>query len=138
MALFMSISMQAQQKKEKCTESEFRAKKEAYLKEKAQLTDDEAAKALPIYFELQEMKEKNNKEAWKKAKEKSTADATDEDYDQIIQAFIDVDEKNVELEKEYYRRIKEVLPTKKVYQLLRADIKFNRNMLKIINKSDKK
>lgn len=136
--LCLCTSIQAQQKKGKCTESEFRNKREAYLKEKAQLTDEEASLVLPLYFELQEKKEKNNKEPWKKIKSIDISNASDEEYDAIIQSFIDVDEKNIELEREYYERVKEILSPKKVFQLLHADIKFNRHMLKIINQSEKK
>lgn len=136
--LCLCTSMQAQQKKGKCTEGEFRNKREAYLKEKAQLTDEEAALVLPLYFEMLEKKELNNKEPWKKIKATNISNASEEEYDEIIQSFIDVDEKNVALEREYYKRVKEVLSSKKIFQLLHADLKFNRHMLKIINQSDKK
>ena len=136
--LCLCTSIHAQQKKGKCTESEFRNKREAYLKEKAQLTDEEAALVLPLYFELQEKKEKNNKEPWKKIKSIDISNANNEEYDAIIQSFIDADEKNLELEKEYYERVKEILSPKKIFQLLHADIKFNRHILKIINQPEKK
>lgn len=136
--LCLCTSMQAQQKKDKCTADEFRNKREAFLKENAKLTDEEAALVLPLYFEMLEKKEQNNREPWKKIKATNISNASDKEYDEIIQSFIDVDEKNVDLEKEYYQRVKEVLPAKKIFQLLHADIKFNRHMLKIINQSDKK
>ena len=106
--LCLWTSMQAQQKKGKCTEGEFRNKREAYLKEKAQLTDEEAALVLPLYFEMLEKKELNNKEPWKKIKATNISNASEEEYDEIIQSFIDVDEKNVALEREYYQRVKEI------------------------------
>ena len=74
--LCLCTSMQAQQKKGKCTEGEFRNKREAYLKEKAQLTDEEAALVLPLYFEMLEKKELNNKEPWKKIKATNISNAT--------------------------------------------------------------
>ena len=106
--LCLCTSMQAQQKKGKCTEDEFRNKREAYLKEKAQLTDEEAALVLPLYFEMLEKKELNNKEPWIKIKATNISNASEEEYDEIIQSFIDVDEKNVASEREYYQRVKEV------------------------------
>lgn len=136
--LCVCTSMQAQQKRGKCTESEFRHKREVYLKEKAQLTDEEAALVLPLYFEMQEKKEKNNKGPWEKIKSISMSNASEEEYDEIIQSFIDAEEKNIELEKEYYERVKKLLSPQKIFQLLHADIKFNRHILKIINQSDKK
>ena len=111
--LCLCTSMQAQQKKGKCTEGEFRNKREAYLKEKAQLTDEEAALVLPLYFEMLEKKELNNKEPWKKIKATNISNASEEEYDEIIQSFIDVDEKNVALEREYYQRVRRYYPPRR-------------------------
>ena len=45
--------------------TEFRAKQQAYITEKAGLTKEEAAKFFPLYFELQDKKkEQNDKTVW--------------------------------------------------------------------------
>ena len=44
------------QKKDKYTESEFRAKKQAYIAQKAELTPAESEKFFPLYFEFQNKK----------------------------------------------------------------------------------
>lgn len=55
--LYISISLQAQDKKKPgFTKEEFRARQEAYLTHKAEITQEEATKFFPIYFELQDRK----------------------------------------------------------------------------------
>lgn len=53
--LCLTLSVQAQ-KKPGFSKEEFRAKQEAYLTQKAELTAEEAGKFFPIYFELQDRK----------------------------------------------------------------------------------
>ena len=54
------------QKKGKYTKEEFRAKKQAYMTEKAGLTEEEAENFFPLYFELQNKKKESNKATWKR------------------------------------------------------------------------
>ena len=59
--LYISISLQAQDKKKPgFTKEEFRARQEAYLTHKAEITQEEATKFFPIYFELQDRKKTVN------------------------------------------------------------------------------
>ena len=48
------------------------------------------------------------------------------------------EEQNCRLDKEYLKKYQSVLSNRKIYMVLRAEIKFNRNMLKIIQTSPKK
>lgn len=66
---FLCITVEAQKSQNKCTEEEFRAKKQAYIAEQAELTPEETAKFFPIYFELEKLKKEANRKAWKLAKE---------------------------------------------------------------------
>ena len=62
--LYISISLQAQDKKKPgFTKEEFRARQEAYLTQKAEITQEEATKFFPIYFELQDRKKTVNDKA---------------------------------------------------------------------------
>ena len=65
--LCLTLSVQAQ-KKPGFSKEEFRAKQEAYLTQKAELTAEEAGKFFPIYFELQDRKKAINDKAWQKAR----------------------------------------------------------------------
>ena len=135
---FLCISLHAQKQGKGCSEEEFRAKKQAYLTEQAGLTQEEAAKFFPIYYELQALKKEINQKAWKAAKKGKEPQTTEAEYEAILNGFIDAEAQNGELDKEYLKKYQSVLTNKKIYMVLRAEIKFNRNMLKIMQTSPKK
>ena len=76
--LCLTLSVQAQ-KKPGFSKEEFRAKQEAYLTQKAELTAEEAGKFFPIYFELQDRKKAINDKAWQKARKGKNPNTTDAD-----------------------------------------------------------
>lgn len=129
---FLCITVEAQKSQNKCTEEEFRAKKQAYIAEQAELTPEETAKFFPIYFELEKLKKEANRKAWKLAKEGHNPQATEEQYENILNGFIDAGERVNELDREYLKKYQSVLSNKKIYKVLHAEIKFNRHMLKIL------
>lgn len=129
---FLCITVEAQKKQNKCTEEEFRAKKQAYIAEQAELTPEETAKFFPIYFELEKLKKEANRKAWKLAKEGRNPQATEEQYENILNGFIDAEKHVNELDREYLKKYQSVLSNKKIYKVLHAEIKFNRHMLKIL------
>lgn len=122
------------QKRDKCSEEEFRNKKQAYITEEAGLTAEEAAQFFPIYFELQNKKKDINRSAWEIAQRGKAPQTTEEEYGNILNEFINAEMQNTELDKEYLKKYQSVLSNKKIYKVLCAEIKFNRNMLKIIQK----
>lgn len=132
MTTVLCLSVHGQQKKEKCSKEEFQAKKEAYISKQAGLTEEEAAKFFPIYYELQKKKKEINGVAWKNAKKGKEPQTTEKEYEDILNGFIIAEEQNIALDKEYLKKYQEVLSNKKIYMVLRADIKFHRNMLKIL------
>lgn len=134
----LCISVQAQKQNKPCSEEEFRAQKQAYLAEQAGMTEEEAAQFFPIYFELQALKKEINQKAWKAAKKGKDPQTTEAEYEAILNGFVDAEVQNHELDKKYLKKYQSVLSNKKIYMLLRAEIKFNRNMLKIIQTSKKK
>lgn len=122
------------QKDGTCSHSDFMKKKQAYLAEKAGLTQQEAADFFPIYFKLQQLKKENNEAAWQIAKKvNKDKQATESDYEKAIKAFIEADQKNAELEKTYLEKGSKIIPASKIFKIIRAEIMFNRNMLKIIH-----
>ena len=90
--LCLTLSVQAQ-KKPGFSKEEFRAKQEAYLTQKAELTAEEAGK----FFRLESDK----------------------------------------LDIEYLNRFKKILSPKKLFKLQRAEIKFHRDLLKIMHQPNK-
>ena len=124
------------QKKDKCNETEFRAKKQAYMAKKADLTQEETEKFFPLYFEFQDKKKEINKGAWGNAKKGIKPETSEEQYEEIINNYFDEQERIARLEKEYIKRYREILSNKKIYMLYLAEIKFSRNMLKILQEID--
>ena len=120
------------QKKNKCSEEEFRNKKQAYITQEAGLTDEEAALFFPIYFELQNKKKAISRTTWETARKGKEPQTSEEEYGDILNEFINSEVRCTELDKEYLKKYQSVLTNKKIYMVLHAEIKFNRNMLKII------
>ena len=120
------------QKKGKCTEKEFHAKKQAYITEKAGLTAEEAEKFFPLYFELHKKKKAANKSTWDIARKGKQAETSEAEYEKIIDAFFEGQHHVLDLEKEYINKYREIISDKKIYLVYWAEIKFNRNMMKIL------
>lgn len=115
---------------ERLSPEEFRAKQQAYLTEKAELTPDEAAKFFPIYFELQDRKKQLNDEAWnllRQGKEASTSEAR---YGEIMEGVYDARIAADRLEKTYFEKFKKILSCKKIYLVQKAEMRFHRELLK--------
>ena len=126
------------QKKDKYTESEFRAKKQAYITQKAELTPAESEKFFPLYFEFQNKKKEINKHAWNIAKQGKASETTDLEYEEIIDNFFDDQEAIVKLEREYINKYRKILSDKQIYRVYWAEFKFNRNMIKILQEMNDK
>ena len=126
------------QNKTKNTESEFRAKKQAYMIKKAELTPEESKKFFPLYFEFLDKKKEINKEAWDIAKQGKKPDTTEAEYETIIDTFFDNQETIAKLEKEYIKKYRKFLSEKKIYMVYWAERKFSRNMMKILQEMDDK
>ena len=130
--LYISISLQAQDKKKPGFT------KEEYLTQKAEITQEEATKFFPIYFELQDRKKTVNDKAWEQARKGKNPKTTDAEYEQIIEGIVKARIEADKLDLEYLQRFKKILSPKKIYKLQRAEIKFHRDILKIMHQSQKK
>lgn len=137
--LCTGISMQAQDKKKPCfSKKEFRARQESYLTQKAEITKEEAAKFFPVYFELQDRKKAVNDKAWEQARKGKAPDTTDAEYEQIIDDIVKARIEADKLDLEYLQKFKKILSPKKIYKLQRAEMKFHRDILKIMHQQQKK
>ena len=126
------------QKKDKCNETEFRAKKQAYMAKKANLTQEETEKFFPLYFEFQDKKKEINKRTWGKAKKGIKNETSEIQYEEIIDNYFNEQERIAQLEKEYIEKYREILSNKKIYMLYWAELKFSRNILNILQDMDDK
>lgn len=118
------------------TPEEFKAKQEAFITEKAELSKEEAAKFFPLFFEMQAQKKVLNDHAWKLIKKGKNAETTESEYEQIIDEVLDSRLKADQLEKEYYRKFKKILSAKKIYKVQHAEMRFHRELLKDVNRNN--
>ena len=121
------------QKHTPISRKEFRARQAAFLGEKAQLTTEEASAFFPVYFELQDKKKDINEEIRKKIRTCKNQELTDKDYEEMVDLWIQVRERQNDLEYEYAKRFKKILPAKKLFNLMHAEMRFHRNMMKIMH-----
>lgn len=136
--LISCLAIQAQDKKECMSKEQFRERQKQYLVEKAELTQEEAAKFFPLYFELQDKKFSYNKDMWDKIrKAKDGNNVTDAEYSRITEDVIKTRLTIDELELEYLGKYKKVLSPKKIYNIQRAEMKFSRELLKGAGKHKK-
>ncbi|WP_300727735.1 hypothetical protein [uncultured Bacteroides sp.] len=124
--LCTGLSLSAQ----KLSKEEFRKRQEAFITQKAELTPQEAERFFPLYFELEDKKAACNKKAWEKIRKGKEENLTDAEYNDIVEDVIKLRIKGNELELEYVRKFKEFLPSKKIYNIQRAEMRFHRELLK--------
>ena len=87
--LMICFAAQAQDKNGCLSKEQFREKQKQYLIDKAGLTDEEAEKFFPLYFELQDKKYSCNKEIWAKIrKTKESNNVSDTEYSRIAEDVI--------------------------------------------------
>ena len=118
--LCLTLSVQAQ-KKPGFSKEEFRAKQEAYLTQKAELTAEEAGKFFPIYFELQDRKKAINDKAWQKARKGKNPNTTDAEYEEIVDEIAHARLESDKLDIEYLNRFKKILSPKKLFKLKKGN-----------------
>ena len=130
-SLIICIPLPAQNANE-CNQARkmLRQKKEAFMTRHAQLTDEEAAKFFPLYFELHKRQNELRKNAWKCMCNEHKQELNESDYDSMLHQWIESENLSHELDQLYMEKYKTFLTSKKIYKLLKADILFNRRLLK--------
>lgn len=118
---------------QRLTKEEFRAKQQAFLTEKAGLTQAEAAKFFPLYFELQDRKQKLNDNAWKLLRQGKNENTTESQYGEILDGVYDARVASSELEQTYLKKFQKILSNKKIYLIQRAEMRFHRELQKGMN-----
>lgn len=113
---------------------EFRAKQKAFITEKAGLTNEEAAKFFPLYFELQDRKKQLNDEAWKLLRQGKNEKTTEARYEEIMEGVYDARIASDRLDKTYFDKFKKILTCKKIYLVQSAEMRFHRELLKGMHK----
>ena len=135
--LFLLISviactqLSAQSTSHCCKPNEtLRQKKVAFLTSQANLTDEEAAKFFPLYFELHKRQNQLRKNIWKSMHNEQNSDLSEADYATMLNQYTESEHLSHELEQVYMEKYKAFLSSKKIYKLMKADILFNRRLIK--------
>lgn len=123
---FISIGSLAQQ----LSFDHFKQNKRSFITQHASLSQTEADKFFPLYFELQEAKRKLNEESLnliRKGKESGASEAT---YEEIIEHISDNKIRMARLEKNYLDKFRNILSYKQLFLVQEAEMHFHRKMLK--------
>lgn len=116
------------------TKDEFRNKQKAFITDQADLTKEEAAKFFPVYFELQDKKKQLSDKAWDLLRKGKDDNTTESQYNDILKGVYDSRIASDKLEKAYYERFKNILSSKKLYLIQKAEMRFHRELLKGMNR----
>lgn len=122
---------------QKLTPEEFKAKKQAYITEKAGLSKEEAAKFFPLYFQLYDKKKQLNDRIWQTMQKGKDDKLTQAQYEEILLNVYDLRLQSDNLDKEYYYKFKEILTPQKIFKVQRAETRFHRELVRDVNHGHK-
>jgi len=126
-ACFVACSMWAQPR---LSREEFRAKEQAYITAKACLTEQEAVRFFPLYFEMKEKVHKLNGAPWDRDKDLCQGSHSEAEYAKVMEQAYNSRIAADKLEKQYYYKFKSILSCEKIYRIQKAEIDFHREILK--------
>ena len=109
---------------------QFRTRQKNFITRRAALTEAEANKFFQLYYELQDKKQELNKNSWSKHKVKKDVELSDAEYCDMAESVLKNRIKLNEMELEYFNKYKTFLPGKKIFLIQKAEIAFNREILK--------
>lgn len=129
--LFVSVSMAAQEKKNKNFSPEkFRADMEQFITKDAGLTSKEAAKFFPLYNEMLKKQRAIFDRMRKLGKEKPADEAG---CREAIKKRDNFDLELKQIQKTYHEKFLTVISASKLFDVIKAEEKFHRRMLKKSN-----
>lgn len=119
-----------QQQVEQFSPTDYRNRQKDFISKHAGLTEDEANRFFPLYYELQEKKRDLNREARQQAFHPQNRPFTEEEYTRIVDNMANLDIKIAVLEKSYIDQYKKVIPASKILKVQMAEEQFNSEILK--------
>ena len=131
---FANLSANNPQRHKKVSKKEFRDRQAAFIAEKAQLTQEESADFFPVYFELQDKKKKINERLVQAIRNNRNQETSEKEYDEMINLWLDVREDQTELETTYTKKFRQILSAEKLFKVMHAEMRFHRNMMKIMHR----
>lgn len=101
-----------------------------YLTDKLNLTSEEAAKFWPLYNSHHDKMHALRKRDPLMKKVRRGGDLTEAEMEQVINREIEIREQSVILLKEFHAELKTILPTKKIFNLYKAERSFKKELMK--------
>ena len=128
--LLVSISISAQDNKQKFSPEKFRAEMEQFITKEACLTPKEASKFFPLYSEMT----KKQRVVFDRIRQMSKTKPADEaGCRDIIKQRDKLELELKKIQQTYHERFMTVISAKKLFDVIRAEEKFHRRMLKKSN-----
>lgn len=128
--LSVSTSAYGQKHASHFSPEEFKAKLENFISCNASLSTAEAQKFFPLYHELRNKQRQINHQIMQLKRTPLPADAKDKQYSDVVIQIAELKEEAAKLESTYLKRMCKAIPAHKVYQVIKAEDTFHRNMLR--------
>ena len=129
MSLVLMLQMSAQENKHpRFNPEEFKAKLEAFITEKADLTQEESKRVLPIYQEMKDKQRKLKQTEWKLKRNAKKLDS-DKECQEALMKIVQTRIESAKLEEGYCKKMCKVVPAQKVYAMMLAEDAFHRELL---------
>lgn len=126
--LFVMQGADAQRKHNGFTPERFQAELEQYITKKACLTPKEASKFFPVYSEMLSKQRAIHKKMRNLKRIKPTTDA---ECKKNIKKRDEYEIEIKEIQRAYHDKFMQILPARKVYDVLNAEDEFHRQMFKM-------
>jgi hypothetical protein len=123
----LMLAMTGMAQEQKFSPEKFEADMEAFITKEAKFNENEAAKFFPLFKEMHQKQRGLYTKMRNYGKEKPATD------DACAAAIRERDKLNMELrqlEQTYHKKMMQVVPPSKVYDAIRAENKFHRQMMK--------
>ena len=134
MTLLLALPALAQnEKRPRFSPEEFRAKMEAFIAQRACLTQSECEKVFPIYHEMKEKQRELQKKEHKLKYKTLKPEDEEKTYQDALVQIAALRAEGAKIESTYYKKMCKVVSPKKVYGIVLAEDAFHRKMLQQFN-----
>ncbi|GAB5564538.1 MAG: hypothetical protein Wins2KO_16010 [Winogradskyella sp.] len=106
-----------------------KSQKIAFITERLNLTSEEAEKFWPIYNEIEEKKHELREKSSLKKIGKRPADMTEAEADILLQEMLKMKDERHALDKELISKLSDVISSKKIIALMRAEREFDKKLI---------
>lgn len=110
----------------------FKAHKRSFLRERAELSDKEAAEFFPVYEELQRKLFRVQDDAQRAIKRlmRSKEPVSEAECRAAVEKKIEAEMQEASLQKEYFEKFLQILPAKKIVKIFDSEARFSQEMMR--------